>query len=411
MKVAPGFATHPDTDLAERLPFRILAPYLLAAMTLALAYGSSFLLADALRATGFPATSAGTVIGIGTVATLTGSLIAGRLAERMGILPMIASAAMVMALAMACFSLVGVHGMPMAYVGGLLLGFGWAVFYMLAPIQIIQCLQPKARIEAFTLLSGAQMLGMGLAAPLGHLLARQFGSAALTFAVFAALCVVAAGFTLRVKRQLSQHPQLPLKTVALTTSAVTQVLRSKTAWPIALMGISACSFTGLSTFQTLYAQSRGLSADLFFITFTVTTVLLRFTVASSIGKLPLGRLAVSLFTITFVGIGLLLANPGSPSIYVVATVLFATGYGLTYATLNAMAVNVAETLGISAAVASQVFTLGYFAGAFGFPFVAGRLVAASGIDAAIVTMLCLVGFNVLAAAIAPTFRTFRMLKR
>lgn len=398
--VAPEDA---EARLADRLPLAVLLPYLFAAMFLALAYGSSFLLADALRASGFEASRAGTVIGVGIVATLTGSIFAGRWAERMGILPLIATAALVMALAMACFASIGAGGMPMAYAGGLLLGLGWAVFYMLAPIQIIQCLKPRARLEAFTLLSGSQMLGMGLAAPLGHWLARQAGWACAAFAVYASFCVIASGFALLVKHRLARRPQLPLKTVALSLPAVARVLRSKTALPVLLMGISACTFAGLSTFQSLYAQSRGLTPDTFFITFTVTTVALRFTVAAWIGRLPLGRLAMSLFVITLSGIVLLVLNAGSALLYVGATILFATGYGLTYSTLNAMAVNLAEAVQISVPVASQVFTLGYFAGAFGFPYVAGSLIAASGINAALMAMLCLVGFNLVAALVTPAF--------
>src|SRR5207249_4336538 len=103
-----------------------------------------------------------------------------------------------------------------------------------------------------------------------------------------------------------------------------------------MMGLAACTFAGLSTFQSLYAQSRGLSADAFFLTFTVTTVALRFSVASLIGKLSLGRLALALFVVTLLGIALLTFNTGSLGLYVAATILFATGYGLTYSTLNAM---------------------------------------------------------------------------
>ena len=102
--VAPQDA---ETQLADRLPMHILLPYLLAAMSLALAYGASFLLADALVAAGYAASRAGTVIGVGIVATLVGSVFAGRWAERMGILPCAAGA---MAMAMACFALMGAGG-------------------------------------------------------------------------------------------------------------------------------------------------------------------------------------------------------------------------------------------------------------------------------------------------------------
>ena len=105
-------------------------------------------------------------------------------------------------MAMACFALLDAAGLPMAYAGGLLLGLGWAVFYMLAPILLIHCLKPKARLEALTLLSGSQMLGMGLAAPLGHFLARQSGRVSAAFAAYAACCAIAAGVAWLLRRSL-----------------------------------------------------------------------------------------------------------------------------------------------------------------------------------------------------------------
>ncbi len=140
------------------------------------------------------------------------------------------------------------------------------------------------------------------------------------------------------------------------------ILWGRTVLPVVMLAIGACTFAGLSTFQSIYAETRGLSPNVFFLTFTVTTVTLRFSVAGMIGKLPLGRLALTLFVTTLIGIGLLVLNPGSELLYVVATVLFAIGYGLTYSTLNAMVVNLAGERGLSISTASQVFTLAYFRG-------------------------------------------------
>lgn len=380
--------------LADRLPARLLIPYLLSALALAIAYGASFLLVDALRAAGFDAADAGTVISIGTVATLIGAGGAGRLARRAGILSVIAAAAMVMALAMACFALAGTAGIEVAYAGGVLLGLGWALFYMLAPIQLIHCLKPAARLEALTLLSGSQMLGLGLAAPLGHFLAGCLGGPAFTFAAYAVVCVVAGALAWGLRRPLARLPQLPLDAVALTALAMARVLGSRAALPVLMMALSACTFAGLSTFQSLYARPLQLTPDTFFLTFTLTTVALRFSVASLIGRLPLRSLALGLFLLTLAGIALLAVNPGSAWLYVAATVLFATGYGLTYSTLNAMVVNLAGESNLSVPVASQVFTLGYFAGAFGFPYVAGRLISAHGIGAALGAMMALVTVNI-----------------
>lgn len=123
----PSFIAPQDAAslLADKLPARLLIPYLLSALALAIAYGASFLLADALHAAGFEAAEAGTVISIGTLATLIGSTFAGRIAQRTGILPVIAAAGLIMALAMTCFALAASAGIAVAYAGGVLLGLGW----------------------------------------------------------------------------------------------------------------------------------------------------------------------------------------------------------------------------------------------------------------------------------------------
>ena len=59
---------------------------------------------DALRAAGSPPADAGTMIGGGTLATLAGSLVAGRVVQRAGLMPTIVAAAVIMALALACFA-------------------------------------------------------------------------------------------------------------------------------------------------------------------------------------------------------------------------------------------------------------------------------------------------------------------
>lgn len=391
--------------LTDRLPASLFVPYLMTAVALAMAYGSSFLLADALSAAGYAASTAGSVVSVGTVATLVGSLFAGRLAERTGILPLVAASASIMASAMACFAMIGTGGLPLAYAGGLLLGLGWAIFYMLAPIQIIHCLKPVARLEALTLLSGSQMLGIGVSAPLGHVIADHLGGPGNAYIFYAAFCTMAAALSLLIRRRMADQPQLPMRAVALSVPATLSILRARTVAPVLMMGIAACTFAGLSTFQSLYADSRGLTPDIFFLTFTATTVALRFSVASLIGRLPLGRLAVALFVATLLGIGLLLANAGSSILYIFATVLFATGYGLTYSTLNAMVVNLAGERGLSIPVASQVFTLGYFVGSFGFPYFTGSVSAAHGIDAALLVMVGLVTANI--AIVGLTLRRTR----
>ena len=125
-----------------RLPWRTFAPFLAGASILALSYGASFMLPDALRSAGLPPASAGRMIGVGTLASLLGSIVAGRVAQRVGLTLPIVGAGLLMGFALACFAALGVWGEGMGYAGGAFLGLGWAVAYILMPVQVINCVGP-----------------------------------------------------------------------------------------------------------------------------------------------------------------------------------------------------------------------------------------------------------------------------
>ncbi|MEQ8966157.1 MAG: MFS transporter [Azospirillaceae bacterium] len=389
------------TEAAERLPASIAPavslPFVLASVALAAAYGATFLLADAFAARGLPVSVAGSVISVGTVTTIVAALLAGRLAERIGLIEAILAAAVAMGLAMACFAAAG-WGTGAAHAGGLFLGIGWSVFYILAPIQVIACVRAEARLKYLTLLSGSQMLGIGLAAPAGRWLAGGLGSFPAAFAAFAAGCAGAVALLAVARRLLRDVPQMAQPSYRLTAAGIAGVMRGRTAFPVIMIGLGACVFAGLSTFQSVYAEARGLTPDIFFVTFTVTVVVLRFAVSGVIGRVPVGRLTAGLYACVLVGLGLLLVNEGSAVVYCAATVAFATGYGLAYSTLNGFVVHLAGATGRPVAVASQVFTLSYFLGLFGFPYLAGAILAGAAFDTLLVAMAGLVAVNLLLLA-------------
>ncbi len=200
----------------------------------------------------------------------------------------------------------------MGYLGGLLLGLGWAIAYILMPVQIIQCLGPAARLEALMLLSGSQMIGIGLSAPIGRVVAAWFGGVGRAFAFDALLCGGAAVLLVAAARGFRGVRQEPIRTVALSLPALRAVLGGKTVLPVAMIGLAACSFSGLSTFQSLLATAHGVPPEAFFLTFTATTVTLRFSVASRIGRLPLPRLALALALTMLFGLIGLAASGGHP---------------------------------------------------------------------------------------------------
>ncbi|WP_375784729.1 MFS transporter [Bradyrhizobium sp. Pha-3] len=379
-------------ELPNAVSLEASIPFMLGSISLAASYGSSFFLVDALRSVGQSATTAGAVISTGTIATILCSLVAGRIADILGMMRTITLAAAMMAMAMICFASASI--LPLfAYIGGLFLGGGWSVFYILAPLQVLCHVRADARLKYLTLLSGSQMLGIGLAPPLARTIAEVAGSYIAVYVSFAAACLVGTTLLEFAGGALAQAPRIRMSTVRLTFAGVLGTLRSNTRYPIIMIGVGACVFAGLSTFQGLYAASRAQSPDTFFLVFTLTAVFLRFAVAPVIGKCRLERVAAFLIVCTLAGLVILFVNTGSTATYILGTTMFALGYGLSYSTLNSMVVHIAGIDGTSLAIASQVFTLSYFIGLFGFPYIAAQVVKAGGFDHLLMSTIMLIVAN------------------
>ncbi len=370
-----------DTRSAPtRMPGAMLIALLVSGISLAACYGATFLLAEHLRVQGRDPALAGIAVTTGTVFTIAVALVAGRLAARIGTIRCLALAGMVMALAMVAFALTGrVAGSHL--MGGALIGIAWSLFYILAPLPIIARVAAGERIRDLTYLSGAQMAGLGLAAPLGGALAAQGLPLALIYFGFALLASGAAILLLAIgdRRAGGAAAGPGAEDVSILDSAsVCAVLATTARIPIVLIGLASCTFAGLATFQSVYAAERGLAFGQFFLVFTLVTVTLRFGLAAHLTRLPAERLAVLLLTLVVVALVLFWADRGSVPVYLLASALFAAGYGLSYSTLNALAVNRAEAGGAAPAAASQVFTITYFLGLFGFPALGGLLISAGG---------------------------------
>ncbi|WP_375779280.1 hypothetical protein ACE103_10065 [Bradyrhizobium sp. ma5] len=111
----------PVEELPDAVSLEISIPFMLGSISLAASYGSSFFLVDALRSNGQSATTAGAIISTGTIATILCSLVAGRIADVLGMMRTITLAAAMMAIAMICFASASILTL-FAYIGGLFLG-------------------------------------------------------------------------------------------------------------------------------------------------------------------------------------------------------------------------------------------------------------------------------------------------
>lgn len=374
-----------------------MLPFLLAGVLISAAYGANFLLADAMTAAGRHAADAGFALGLGSVTTVIGTLMAGRWAESRGVMPLLRAAALVLAAAMGCFALIapGRPGFAMAAAcaGSVLLGLGWAVFFTLGPIQMLRSLPPERRIAVVTLISASQMIGLGLATPLGRLAGLALPGLGWVHGLYGLAALLGWWLLRRSEAAMRGAARGPAPGLALTLAGALRVLRSPIAVPVAMTGLAAAVFAGLAVFQSPYAESRGLPPELFFLGFTGIAILVRFVAVGFLARMPLDVTALANFVLTFAGIALLLVNAGSLALYLAGTLLFALGYGLTFSTLNAMQIQLAMARGLPVAIASQVFTLAYFLGLFGFPALMGLVVRAGGIDAGLLALLAVVVIN------------------
>ena len=128
----------------------------------------------------------------------------------------------------------------------------------------------------------------------------------------------------------------------LTAARVAEILRHVTRLPIIMIGLAACVFFRVIEFSgdlcgVAPPVARSLLRDLH-----VDDRLRRFTLAQAISRLPVRKLAFTLFAMTLVALVLFVSNPGSEILYVIDSFVFAIGYGLSYSTLNGMAVNLAS---------------------------------------------------------------------
>ena len=369
---------------SDELPKSILLPLLIGGVLLAACYGSTFMLADHLNLQGLDPTLAGSAVSAGILVTLGSAIFAGRLASRIGLVRSISISAVLMALAMISFSAAPI--IPNAiFAGGVFLGTAWAVFYILAPLIVINMVTSSFRVKYLTFFSGAQMLGLGLSVPVSNLLIEKGILYSEIYAGLGALSFFSAILFLQGSR--GDRTQNNTASYTLTLAGTASIISNSTVLPAMMISLLACIFAGLATFQSLYAEPLGLTPVTFFLTFTLVTVILRFGVASKIAKLPIYKLAIGLILITMVSLGLFVINQGSVHLYVLASATFAVGYGLSYSTLNVIAVNIAEAKGLSIAASSQIFTLFYFVGIFGFPFIAGQLIAVSSVHTLLLSVI------------------------
>ena len=85
---------------------------------------------------------------------------------------------------------------------------------------------------------------------------------------------------------------------------VGRILRSQAFLPILLTFLSACVFSGMNSFQAVFALERGLSYADWFLSYTVTVIGIRFLISGKISPANAETAVIILFGVMTLAIGL-----------------------------------------------------------------------------------------------------------
>ncbi|WP_348721116.1 MFS transporter [uncultured Candidatus Puniceispirillum sp.] len=351
--------------------------YFLGIFLQAGAYGLTFLLPALFARFGGNEADVGFVLALTAIATLIVVIYSGHITAVTGLMTTIAIAGGLITLAGLLFGLARETGL-IVQSAGLLLGAGWGLFYTLTPVALNRVIHPHERIQYFTLLSVFIMAGFGLTPVFGAVLTRLGFDIGLTFLATAGLCgasTILFFWLTRPMRALTIEKQIVDKT-RLTITAIKDVMTSRAAIPIAMVGIGASVFAGVTNFQIVYADAQNLAYADYFLAYTVTVIVCRVIFAQFMGgRSPYAVIAL-LLGVMGLSVMLFIIQQSSVFLYVLGAILFGIGYGVSYPIIKAMAANEANPEILPQTL--QLFGLSYFIGVFGFPFVAGHMIVQGG---------------------------------
>ncbi|MFJ4396120.1 MFS transporter [Pseudomonas sp. NPDC089396] len=362
---------------------RLFGTFCLSSYLLSLSYGTTFLLAMTLRAHGASEADAGSVISTAMLSTFLAVIFSGHLSDHLGAAKSVAVGAVF--LAAACLGFAALPGLGVAMMlFGLLLGFGWGVFYTLGPIIVAMLIEPERRVKYFALLSGCMMTGIGTGPLLGRV-AQALGYPVEAAFVVAAGASVLGGVMFWLMAPRIQQHQRAVAVSRITPVAARSVLSSKAAFAILMVGLGGAIFGGLSSFQTSYAALLHLDYSLFFIGFMSAVIACRLLVAGFIVKRDPYVMACVLTALIVLSVLMFMYWVESPGGYLLAAIVLGVGYGLTYSVINGLAAN--EAPAGQTAQALLLFSLAYFIGVFGFPLLAGKVIVEAGMAALLQLLL------------------------
>lgn len=347
-------------------------------------YGATFLLTEHFRAMGGSEIDTSTTLGGAMVGTLIGVPLVGWYAKKLKAARMGAMGAVSVAVGYGLLSLL--HTLtPLIALAGFFLGIGWGIFYLAAPMALSERVSDQDRGFWFTRFGAFQMAGIGFSPIIATALVRQLGfTTSGTFGLIAGATLFAA-LLLLIFESLSPQAQTTNAQNGNWVRALPSLLSSRAVYPILMVGLGACVFSGMLTFQSSLVRGTDLAAGTYFAVYAITVVVARFILAPIISRADGDRVAVLLLALMILGIVTAFGLGFGLIVQIASAILLGLGYGLVYTVIQTQAVNDAPAEQRSAAL--TWFVVAYFLGIFGFPVLGGWLIVTVGIPGFLAAVL------------------------
>lgn len=372
---------------------RRLGLALVAASGVSLAYGMLLVLPLFVVATGGDEKDFGVVLAAAAVPAVGVLLLLARRPDALPPAHVLGGAIALLAVGAGGAALVRGTWVPLVGVG-ILVGTAWAVVYTAAPMVVSDMVDDDERATQLGYLTGGEQLGIGLGPILAGWLHGPLGFQG-TFAVAAVVALLAAACCLALPRGRVATDASTASARRTTGAAVRGVLRSSTAVWLTVIGLFACLFTTMTQFQTTFADARGLDYSVFYASYTVAVIAVRFLVAPRTARFDPGAvITVSLLLMT-AAIASFLAVGASTVAYAAASAALGVGYGIALPTTQAHAVNL-TTEPLRPAVL-PLAGLVFQACVLGFPLLVGWIVVRTGYTAIFVLLVGLALAQLLSA--------------
>lgn len=278
---------------------------------------------------------------------------------------------------------------------GIVLGTAWAMAYTSAPMVVSELCDDRTRAKYIGYATGMIQVGFGLGPVIGNALRGAGLSFDEIFEVAGGMALFAALVVFPLHRR---SPELSVRSEDSSGMPLGETLgamvKSAALLPLIVILLCSCLFTTMNSFQTTFADSRQLNYDVFYVSYTLSVIFVRFILVRAF-KDPSSTLVLAVSTIGMtIAIVMFLAVGHNAYLYGFSSVMLGMTYGLTLPAVQARAVNLSD----EAYRPSMLPLVGlvFETAILVFPLVAGAIAASTNYN---VLFAVLLAFAVVIAAI------------